>query len=106
MNDIEIIEEIKKAYARRKGISFLYLSDLPRIKILEEKEKRYNKLVNLLLDPIIIPTHDQKNLLRPIKGTTKQEVYHTLLKAQEIMEIPGKWIPWEKRNIEKKDIKD
>lgn len=64
-------------------------AEYERLKYIEE---RYRKLFYLLYDPIIIIDANNKHL-RPVKRTSKQDVYHTLLKAQEILEVP-RHFPW------------
>ena len=68
-------------------------AEYERLKYIEE---RYRKLYYLLYDPLIVPTYDNKSL-RPVKRTSRQDVYHTLLKAQEIMEIPFRGFPWNRK---------
>ena len=62
---------------------------------LKTKEERYNRIYHLLLDPLIV-ANGKNGELRPIKRTSRQDVYHTLLRAQEIMGIPYRWFPWKK----------
>lgn len=62
---------------------------------LKTNEERYNRLYHLLLDPLIV-ANGKNGELRPVKRTSRQDVYHTLLRAQEIMEIPYRWFPWKK----------
>ena len=62
---------------------------------LKTNEERYNRIYHLLLDPLIV-ANGKNGELRPIKRTSRQDVYHTLLRAQEIMEIPYRWFPWKK----------
>ena len=49
----------------------------------------------MLLDPVIV-ANGKNGELRPIKRTSRQDVYHTLLRAQEIMKIPHRWFPWKR----------
>ena len=62
---------------------------------LKTNEERYNRIYHLLLDPLIV-ANGKNGELRPVKRTSRQDVYHTLLRAQEIMGIPYRWFPWKK----------
>ena len=62
---------------------------------LKKVEERHMRLYHLLLDPVIV-ANGKNGELRPIKRTSRQEVYHTLLRAQEIMKIPHRWFPWKR----------
>ena len=62
---------------------------------LKKVEERHMRLYHLLLDPVIV-ANGKNGELRPIKRTSRQDVYHTLLRAQEIMKIPHRWFPWKR----------
>ena len=58
-----------------------------------QAESKIAKLFSLLYDPLIIPDSNHANSLRPVKGTTRKEIYEKLLKAQFILGVPSRWYP-------------
>ena len=62
---------------------------------LKKVEERHMRLYYLLLDPVIV-ANGKNGELRPIKRTSRQDVYRTLLRAQEMMKIPHRWFPWKR----------
>lgn len=63
------------------------------ITALREIAAKYARLKRVLSDPLIIDNTEVKGKLRPIKNTSKQLIYRTILKAQMILELPGRWWP-------------
>lgn len=78
-------------------------AELQRLRAIEE---RYNKLRGLLADPLIIANADNPGKLRPVKGTSKESIYRTILKAQKIIGITNRWFPWERRPWDERHEED
>lgn len=67
------------------------VTDYPQLKMrLERAEKALSKLQSILYNPLII---EQNGILRPVKGTSRQDVYKTVLAAQAAAGITGRWFP-------------
>lgn len=67
------------------------VTDYPQLKMrLERAEKALSKLQSILYDPLII---EQNGVLRPVKRTSRQDVYKTVLAAQAAAGITGRWFP-------------
>ena len=79
---------------------FKHVHDLD-LRTIAELESEKAKLINLLSDPLII--FGENNTLRPVKGTSRQEVYEKLLKAQFLVGIPNRWFPEEWRCARKSE---
>lgn len=56
------------------------------------------RVQRVLYDPLIIQQEiDGKPTLRPVKNTSRQDVYRTVLLAQRAVKIPYRWFPvWAK----------
>ena len=61
----------------------------------EAAEAQLRKVRQILSDPLIVC--GENNTLRPVKRTSKQDVYTTVLKAQKVVGVVGRWFPkeWE-----------
>ena len=61
----------------------------------EEAEAQLEAVRRILSDPLIVC--GENNTLRPVKRTSKQNVYTTVLKAQKAVGVVGRWFPkeWE-----------
>lgn len=61
----------------------------------EAAEAQLNKVRHILSDPLIVC--GEGKTLRPVKRTSKQDVYTTVLKAQKVVGVVGRWFPkeWE-----------
>lgn len=52
------------------------------------------RVQRVLYDPLIIQQEiDGKPTLRPVKNTSRQDVYRTILLAQKAAQIPYRWFP-------------
>jgi len=71
--------------------------------IFSQAESKISKLFSLLYDPLIIPDSNSTNTLRPVKGTTRKEVYEKLLKAQFVLGISERWYPEQWRGTQEAD---
>lgn len=65
----------------------------------EEAEKTLERVRQILSDPLIINDPQNPKMLRPVKRTSRQDVYTTLLKAQKAAGISDRWFPeeWNKK---------
>lgn len=65
----------------------------------EEAEKTLERVRQILSDPLIINDPQNPKILRPVKRTSRQDVYTTLLKAQKAAGISDRWFPeeWNKK---------
>ena len=72
------------------GVSTDWLLGLSEIK---SPDATLQRLLSLLYDPLIIPDSNHANSLRPVKGTTRKEIYEKLLKAQFILGVQSRWYP-------------
>ena len=61
----------------------------------EAAEAQLRKVRQILSDPLIVC--GENNTLRPVKRTSKQDVYTTVLKAQKAAGVMERWFPeeWE-----------
>ena len=72
------------------GVSTDWLLGLSEVKNLDATLRR---LHSLLYDPLLIPDQNNPHTLRPVKGTTRREIYEKLLKAQFILGVIPRWYP-------------
>lgn len=56
----------------------------------EKAEKALRKVQSILYDPLIV---EENGVLRPVKRTSRQDVYKTVLLAQKSAGITGRWFP-------------
>ena len=56
----------------------------------EKAEKALRKVQSTLYEPLII---EENGVLRPVKRTSRQDVYKTVLLAQKSVGITGRWFP-------------
>lgn len=59
----------------------------------ETAEAQLNKVRRILSDPLIVC--GENNTLRPVKRTSRQDVYTTVLKAQKAARVTERWFPKE-----------
>ena len=64
---------------------------------LREIERKYDKARRIIATPLIVEDIDCPGTLRPVKNTSKESVYHTVLKLQEVFDIPRRY-PWQNRS--------
>lgn len=60
-----------------------------------EARQRYERVFHILKEPLLIQDDHGYKRLRPIKNTSRQDVYSTLLKAQMALGVPNRWYPEE-----------
>ena len=82
------------------GVSTDWLLGLSEVK---SPDATLRRLSSLLYDPLIIPDNNSKNALRPVKGTTRKEIYGKLLKAQFVLGVPSRWYPEQWRGAQEAD---
>ena len=59
---------------------------------LEAKERQQLRRIRALLeDPLVVINTDDERKLRPVKNTSRQEVYHTLVKVQSVLGLTRLW---------------
>lgn len=59
----------------------------------EAAEAQLRKVRQILSDPLIVC--GENNTLRPVKRTSRQDVYTTVLKAQKAARVTERWFPKE-----------
>ena len=59
---------------------------------LEAKERQQlRRIRSLLEDPLVVINTDDERKLRPVKNTSRQYVYHTLVKVQAVLGLTRLW---------------
>lgn len=63
----------------------------------QKAEDQLRRVRHALSEPLIIQDWEHPNSLRPVKNTSRQDVYAAVLKAQKAADIMGRWFPdvWE-----------
>ena len=72
-------------------LEIIYEEDIQRI--VEERNNLQSKIdkANELLEEILVVSDwEHKGRFRPVKGTTAQDVYKTIVKLNELLETPRK----------------
>lgn len=87
-----MVENIHESYP--PDTKFYLYTEKELVKLIEAK-KQLEKVRRILSDPLIVC--GENNTLRPVKRTSRQDVYTTVLKAQKAAGVMGRWFPkeWE-----------
>lgn len=97
-NDLEeigdgVIEQLAKNLARLQDVDIAMtplvdlLTGYTRYRILQSKIDKANELLEEIL---VVSDWEHKGRFRPVKGTTTQDVYKTIVKLNELLETPRK----------------
>lgn len=84
----EISAELEWLRTERAKLSQNYAT----LAALEAKERQQLRRIRALLeDPMVVINTDDERKLRPVKNTSRQEVYHTLVKVQSVLGLTRLW---------------
>lgn len=89
---LRMVENIHESYPPDTKFYLYTKKELTKLK---ETEKQLEDVRRILSDPLIVC--GDNNTLRPVKRTSRQDVYTTVLKAQKAAGVMERWFPeeWE-----------
>lgn len=87
---LRMVENIHESYP--PDTKFYLYTEKELVKLIEAK-KQLEEVRRILSDPLIVC--GENNTLRPVKRTSRQDVYTTVLKAQKAARVTERWFPKE-----------